>query len=152
MTYKDSPTLIVQTQVHHSLTKIFHDLTSSNAMAHLYLAQSFQPLKKGEIVEWKWPETNTNLQVFIQDLSPEKLISTVWQDTQTTVDYEFYPVSNNTTLLTLKAYGFKEKGIHLYRAMEDKRSVFDNAVKVLRTSGAFRNEKQQTPAYSLINL
>lgn len=149
MNYKKPPQVIRQSLIHWPVDKVFNALTRPEPTPAIWLAESDKPLKEGEIVQWHWKNTETSLQLYIKKVVPNRLVSTLWNDTQTTVNFEFYEVTDTHTLLTFRAYGFKENGMRLYRAMEDKHSLFDIAIKGLK-SYAKQQEKHHCPTFQTV--
>lgn len=131
MNTNDKPTVISQTIIKQPVEKVFQAMYNPKLISTLWFAESFKPMKEGEISEWKWKASNFSLKIWTKKIIPNKLIATVWQDPNTAIDYKFNLISDHNTLITLKAYNFKETGIDLLYAMKDKRSMFNIALKNL---------------------
>jgi uncharacterized protein YndB with AHSA1/START domain len=65
-----------------------------------------------------------SVQVFVKRIIPNKLISTEWGDPATTVDYEFTALTDNTTYVVIKNYGFNLAGDDLIQAIKDNTGGF----------------------------
>lgn len=129
--HNNSPTVIEQTLVKAPLDEVFQILCQPKGARILWRAQASAPLQKNERTSIKWTVSGYSLQIRTAKLIPNKLISTIWQDTFTTLDFEFDALADELTLVTIKAYDFKENGADLFRALTDKRSMLKSALKNL---------------------
>lgn len=132
MNTNNTPTVIVQAIIEKPVKKVFEIMRNTKLTSTCRSIDSITPLKEGEITEWEWNATNYVLNIWTKKIIPHKSIETIWQDTFVSVDYEFNTLADHNTLVTLKAYNFKEKGIDLLYAMKDKRSLFKIALKNLQ--------------------
>lgn len=126
-----SPVIICQKMMKSSAEEIFHIMSNPEFAPLLWFAEVKMHLINKKILEWKWEITDTSTQIIIDKIIPHTLISTTWQDTMTTVDFEFCPITDNRTLVTFKAYGFREIETDLWQVMKDKESMLAIAMSNL---------------------
>src|SRR5688572_7139192 len=67
-----------------------------------------------------------------KQINSNKLISTKWGDPATSVDYEFTTITNETTYVVIKNYGFKEKGNDLIQVIKDTTGGFTTVLDGLK--------------------
>ena len=70
--------------------------------------------------------------VFTKEIIPNKLISIEWSDPVTTVDFEFTPITDDTTYVVITNYGFKETGNDLLAAINDNTGGFTTVLDGLK--------------------
>lgn len=70
--------------------------------------------------------------VLTKKIVANKLISTEWGDPATTVDYEFTTLTDETTYVVIKNYGFKETGNDLIQVIKDSTGGFTTVLDGLK--------------------
>jgi len=131
MQTKISPTVTKQLLIRRPVEEVFQSMMDAKQISRLWLANAHGPLQEGEDYTWMWPELEESLTIRIIKIIPNQLISTLWQDTQLTIDYEFVEVTPETTYVTFTAYNFKEIGENLVRAITAQDSMLRIALHEL---------------------
>ena len=75
---------------------------------------------------------NVSTAVTVKDIVPNKKISTQWGDPATKVDYEFTALTEDTTYVVIKNYGFKETGDDLIQIIKDSTGGFTTVLDGLK--------------------
>jgi len=70
--------------------------------------------------------------VLTKQIVPNKMISTEWGDPSTTVDYEFTALTETTTYVVIKNYGFRQTGNELIQAIKDNTGGFTTVLDGLK--------------------
>ena len=83
-------------------------------------------------MKWEWEMYGVSTNVLTKQIIPNKLISTEWGDPATSVDYEFTTITNETTYVVIKNYGFKEKGNDLIQVIKDTTGGFTTVLDGLK--------------------
>jgi len=83
-------------------------------------------------VKWEWEMYGVSTNVLTKQIIPNQLISTEWGDPATSVDYEFTTITNETTYVVIKNYGFKETGNDLIQVIKDTTGGFTTVLDGLK--------------------
>jgi uncharacterized protein YndB with AHSA1/START domain len=78
----------------------------------------------GKTVIWEWEMYGVSTKVLVKEIIPNKKISTEWGEPATTVDYEFTALSDDTTYVVIKNFGFNLTGDDLIQAIKDNTGGF----------------------------
>ena len=68
----------------------------------------------------------------VKEIVQNKKISIEWGNPSTTVDFEFTEVTQNTTYVIIKHYGFKETGNQLVQVIKDSTGGFTTVLDGLK--------------------
>lgn len=133
MSDKELPIVVVQDFIYKPVDKVYNILTGLTFTTKKNIAGLDNMYEDENRTKWEWDIVHMRLQLSLEKAIPNKLISCVCQDTQTTIDFEFHALTDSITLLTFRAYDFKDSGgICLHHIMENKRNLFDIVVKDLK--------------------
>ena len=75
---------------------------------------------------------NVSTSVLVKDFVPNKKISIEWSEPVTTVDFEFEALSDETTYVVIKNYGFNLEGDELIEAIKDNTGGFTTVLDGLK--------------------
>jgi uncharacterized protein YndB with AHSA1/START domain len=89
-------------------------------------------LKAGETVLWEWEMYQMSIKVFVKEILENQRISIEWGEPATTVDFEFTALSEGTTYVVIKNYGFDLTGEALMRAINDNTGGFTTVLDGLK--------------------
>lgn len=139
MITEPSPSIICQTLIKEPKDKVFQFLRSTKGAEVLWLAESSESLTENSNVLWHWKTTNTSVRIQVEKVIPNTLISIKWMDTGTIMDLICEQITEEDTLITLKAYdfltlktySFQEYKNNLLRALKTQQSMFELALKML---------------------
>jgi uncharacterized protein YndB with AHSA1/START domain len=125
---------IVETQmlIRKSVATVFHAFIDPEITTNFWFTKSTGNLEVGKTVTWTWEMYGVSTQVFVKDIIPNKKISTLWGDPATTVDYEFIALTNDTTYVVIKNYGFKETGNELIQVIKNSTGGFTTVLDGLK--------------------
>ena len=70
--------------------------------------------------------------VLVKEIIPNKRILTEWGDPVTVVDYEFTALTDDTTYVVIKNYGFNLTGDDLIQAIKDNTGGFTTVLDGLK--------------------
>jgi uncharacterized protein YndB with AHSA1/START domain len=72
------------------------------------------------------------IDVQVKEIVANRKISIEWGDPATTVDFEFTALTDDTTYVVIKNYGFSETGDDLIRAINDNTGGFTTVLDGLK--------------------
>lgn len=128
----NSPIVEVQMLIRKPVSRVFQAFTDPSITTRFWFTKSSGKLEEGRTVTWEWEMYNASTNVFIKKLITNKLISTEWGEPATTVDYEFMPLTEDTTYVIIKNYGFIETGDDLIQAIKDNTGGFTTVLDGLK--------------------
>lgn len=132
MTKKQIPTVETQMLIRKPVSTVFQAFIDPKITANFWFTKSSSQLEIGKTVTWKWEMYGASVNVFVKDIIPNKKISIEWGDPVTTVDFEFTSLTNDTTYVVIKNYGFKETGDDLIQTIKDSTGGFTTVLDGLK--------------------
>lgn len=124
------PTVETQMLIRKPVSTVFQAFVDPKITTHFWFTKSSGPLEAGKTVTWEWEMYGISMPVFVRDLIQNEKISTEWGET--TVDYEFTPLTDDTTYVVIKNYGFKETGDKLIQVIKDRTGGFTTVLDGLK--------------------
>jgi len=113
------PTVETQMLIRKPVAKVFQAFIDPTVTTNFWFTKSSGQLEVGKNVKWEWEMYGFSTNVLTNEIIPNKLISTEWGDPATVVDYEFTAVTDDSTYVVIKNYGFEETGDDLIRKVQD---------------------------------
>ncbi|WP_298654049.1 SRPBCC family protein [uncultured Proteiniphilum sp.] len=125
MTETKIPTVETQMLIRKPVATVFQAFIDPTITTNFWFTKSSGQLEVGKTTTWEWEMYGVSTKVFVKDIIPNKKISIEWDDTPvTTVDFEFTALTDDTTYVVIKNYGFKETGDDLIQAIQDNTGGF----------------------------
>jgi len=75
---------------------------------------------------------NVAVEVEVKEIIDNKLISIIWDDPSTTVDFEFTVLNKESTYVEIKNYGFYQTGDDLIEAIKNNTGGFTTVLDGLK--------------------
>jgi uncharacterized protein YndB with AHSA1/START domain len=132
MTEHITPGVEAQMMIRKPVSTVFQAFIDPTITTQFWFTKSSGQLEAGKSVKWEWEMYGVSTNVLTKEIIPDKLISTVWGDPETNVDYEFTAITDDTTYVVIKNYGFKEKGNELLQAIKDSTGGFTTVLDGLK--------------------
>lgn len=111
---------------------VFQAFIDPAITTHFWFTKSSGPLEAGKTVTWEWEMYGVSTNVLVKEIIPHKFISTEWGNPATTVDYSFTALTDDTTYVVIKNYGFKETGDDLLQVIKDSTGGFTTVLDGLK--------------------
>lgn len=126
--------VIVETQmmIRKPVSVVFNAFIDPAVTTQFWFTKSSGPLEKGKTITWDWEMYGVSAQVQVWDIIPDQLIATEWGDPATKVDYEFTALSEDTTYVVIKNYGYRLSGAELIQAVKDNTGGFTTVLDGLK--------------------
>lgn len=118
------PTVETQMQIRKPVSQVFQAFIDPAITTNFWFTKSSGKLETGKTVKWEWEMYNVSSEVQVKEIIPNKKISIEWGDPTTTVDFEFRALTDETTYVVIKNYGFKETGDDLIQSIKDNTGGF----------------------------
>jgi uncharacterized protein YndB with AHSA1/START domain len=120
----NNPTVEAQMLIRKPVSQVFQAIIDPTITTNFWFTKSSGQLEVGKTVEWEWEMYGFSIKVLTKEIIPNKLISTQWGDPATTVDYEFTALTDDTTYVVIKNYGFEETGDKLFQVVQNNTGGF----------------------------
>lgn len=130
----NSTHVVVEAQmlIRKPVSQVFQAFIDPAVTTNFWFTRSNGKLEEGKTVKWEWGMYGVSDNVFTKKIIPNKLISTEWGDPATTVDYEFTALTDETTYVIIRNYGFKETGDDLIQTIKDNTAGFTTVLDGLK--------------------
>ena len=112
--------------------KVFEAFIDPAITTNFWFTKSSGKLEPGKTVKWEWEMYHVSTSVLVKEIVPNKKISIEWSEPVTTVDFEFEALSENTTYVVIKNYGFNLEGDELIAAIKDNTGGFTTVLDGLK--------------------
>lgn len=106
------------------VSQVFQAFIDPTITTNFWFTKSSGKLEIGKTVKWEWEMYGVSSDVRVKEIIPDKKILIEWDDPATTVDFEFTALTEETTYVVIKNYGFKETGDDLIQAIKDNTGSF----------------------------
>ena len=125
---------IVETQmlIRKPVEEVFNAFIDPAITTKFWFTKSSGKLEVGKAVTWEWEMYGVFTKVLTKQIVPNKMISTEWGDHSTTIDYEFTALTETTTYVVIKNYGFRQTGNELIQAIKDNTGGFTTVLDGLK--------------------
>lgn len=132
MSQEKNPVVEVQMKIRKPVSEVFQAFIDPEITANFWFTKSSGKLEVGKTVTWEWEMYAISTSVLTKEIQKDKLISTEWGSPATTVDYIFQSLSDGSTYLTIKNYGFDLEGEELISAIKDNTGGFTTVIDGLK--------------------
>jgi uncharacterized protein YndB with AHSA1/START domain len=121
---KNIPTVETQMLIRKPVSTVFQAFIDPTITTHFWFTKSSGQLEVGKTITWTWEMYDVKIKVLPKEIILNKNISIEWGDPATKVDFIFTPVTDDTTYVVIKNYGFKEIGNELIQTINDNTGGF----------------------------
>ena len=108
------------------VSEVFKSFIDPELTKNFWFTKGSSKLAIGETVTWEWEMYNFSSIIFVKDILADKKIIIEWFTTEppTTVEFDFKTLSDGSTFVTIKHYGFNATGDDLFEVIKDSTSGF----------------------------
>jgi len=124
----------VETQmlIRKPVSLVFQAFIDPAITTNFWFTKSSGQLETGKTITWEWEMYGISTNVSVKEIDPNQKIVIEWGKPATTVSFEFNPLSENTTYVVIKNYGFKEAGDDLIAVIKDSTGGFTTVLDGLK--------------------
>ena len=125
---------MVETQmmIRKPVSIVFQAFIDPAITTNFWFTKSSGQLEAGKAVTWTWEMYGVSTNVVTKEIIPNKAISIEWGNPATSVDFVFTPLTDDTTYVVIKNYGFKETGDELIQVIKDSTGGFTTVLDGLK--------------------
>lgn len=129
---KSIPTVETQMLIRKPVATVFQAFIDPAITTKFWFTKSSGPLEVDKTITWEWEMYNVSSDIMVKEIIPNKKISIEWDDPATTVDFEFIALTNKTTYVVIKNYGFSQIGDDLIQVIKDSTGGFTTVLDSLK--------------------
>ena len=115
-----------QMLIRKPVSEVFQAFIDPELTKHFWFTKGSDKLEVGKIITWEWEIYNFSTSVLAKEILLNKKISIEWFTTElpTTVDFDFKTLTDGSTFVTIKHYGFDKTGDELLEVIKDSTGGF----------------------------
>jgi len=121
-----------QMQIRRPAAEVFDAFIDPSITTNFWFTKSTGKLEAGKAVTWEWEMYNVSTKVVVKEIQKNKKIIIDWGEPATTVDFDFKSLSDGSTYVFIKHYGFSQTGDDLIAAIRDSTGGFTTVVDGLK--------------------
>ena len=116
------PTVETQMLIRNPISIVFQSFIDPAITTKFWFTKSSGQLEVGKTVTWEWEMYNVSSGIQVKEIIPNKKITIEWDDPTTTVDFEFTALTDNSTYVVIKNYGFSQTGDDLIEIIKNNKA------------------------------
>ena len=132
MAEKKSPAVEVQMLIRKPVSTVFQAFIDPKITSNFWFTKSSGQLETDKTITWEWEMYGVSTDVVVKSIDPNREIIIEWGNPATTVRFEFNPLSDDTTYVVIKNYGFQQTGSDLIAAIKDNTGGFTTVLDGLK--------------------
>ena len=115
-----------QMLIRKPVSEVFQAFIDPELTKHFWFTKGSDKLEVGKTVTWEWEMYNFSTKVVAKEIAANQKIAIEWftSEQPTNVDFEFKTLSDGTTFVSIKHYGFDKTGDELLEAIKDSTEGF----------------------------
>ena len=126
------PTVETQMLIRKPISIVFQAFIDPAITTKFWFTKSSGQLEVGKTVTWEWEMYNVSSGIQVKEFIPNKKITIEWDDPTTTVDFEFTALTDNSTYVVIKNYGFSQTGDDLIEIIKNNTGGFTTVLDGLK--------------------
>lgn len=126
------PTVEAQMLIRRPAKDVFEAFIDPSITTNFWFTHSSDKLDVGKTITWEWEMYGASTNVLVKEIVQDQKISIEWGDPATTVDFEFNTLTNDTTYVVIKNYGFNLTGDKLIQEIKDNTGGFTTVLDGLK--------------------
>jgi uncharacterized protein YndB with AHSA1/START domain len=126
MEFKNSPVAKAEMQIRRSVAEVFEAFVDPAITSRFWFTKGSARLEVGKTVQWDWEMYKFSVQVKVKEIETNKRIVVDWSayDSPTTIEWNFKPLPDNTTFVSVTNYGFVGEGDAIIKQATDSTEGF----------------------------
>jgi uncharacterized protein YndB with AHSA1/START domain len=128
MTSINGPIVETQMMIRKPAKEVFQAFIDPAITNQFWFSKGSDKLQQGKVVTWEWEMYGVSAKVLVKEIVPNRKIIIEWGEPATTVEFHFESLSEISTYLIIKNYGFKQTGDELIAMIKDTTGGFTTVV------------------------
>jgi uncharacterized protein YndB with AHSA1/START domain len=115
-----------QMLIRKPVSEVFQAFIDPEVTKHFWFTKGSDKLEVGKTVIWEWEMYNFSSKVVVKKIVVNQNIVIEWftSEKPTTVDFDFKTLSDGSTFVSIKHYGFDKTGDELLETIKDSTGGF----------------------------
>ena|SRR6185437_7800650 len=126
------PMVETQMLIRKPVKLVFQAFIDPEITTNFWFTKSSGKLEPDKTIIWNWEMYGVSTNVLVKEIIQNERIVTEWGNPATKVDYEFIPVTKDSTYVIIKNYGFNETGDKLIQIIKDSTGGFTTVLDGLK--------------------
>ncbi|MDR6564361.1 MULTISPECIES: SRPBCC family protein [unclassified Arcicella] len=126
------PTVETQMMIRKPVSVVFQAFIDPAITTNFWFTKSSGKLEAGKTITWEWEMYGVSVAVLVKEIIPNTKIAVDWGEPATSIDYEFLALSDETTYVVIKNYGFKQTGDDLIEVIKDSTGGFTTVLDSMK--------------------
>lgn len=124
-----------QMRIRKPVSEVFQAFIDPEMTKYFWFTKGSDKLEVGKTVTWEWEMYNFSTQVVAKEIIANQKITVDWftSEKPTTIDFCFKSLSDDTTYVSIKHYGFDVTGDELLLAIKNSTEGFAFVLAGLKT-------------------
>lgn len=114
------------------VSEVFQAFVDPTITTKFWFTKSSGRLEAGKTITWEWEMYNVSGDVQVKEIVPNRKITIEWDNPPTTVDFEFTALTEGTTYVVIRNYGFGQTGDGLIEAINNNTGGFTTVLDGLK--------------------
>lgn len=127
-----TPAVETQMLIRKPVKEVFEAFIDPGITKNFWFTKSSGKLETGKTITWEWEMYNVSTAVLVKKIIENEKISIEWDEPPTTVDFNFKPLNDNATYVSIRNYGFHQQGIDLINVIKDSTGGFTTVLDGLK--------------------
>lgn len=132
MTNKNKIGVEAQMLIRKPVAMVFEAFIDPELTKNFWFTKSSGKLETGKSITWEWEMYKVSVNANVKEIVPNKSIAITWGEPATNVDFEFDALSDDTTYVVIRNYGFDLEGDELVKAINDNTGGFTTVLDGLK--------------------
>lgn len=128
----NTPTVEAQMLIRKPITMVFQAFIDPRITTKFWFTKSSGQLEEEKTIKWEWEMYGVSDEIKVKQIIPNQKISIEWDDPATTVDFEVTALTEDTTYVIIKNYGFSQTGNDLIEAIKNNTGGFTTVLDGLK--------------------
>jgi uncharacterized protein YndB with AHSA1/START domain len=126
MIFEKKPVAKAQMLIHKPVSEVFESFIDPAVTTHFWFTHSSGRLEPGKQVQWTWDMYHFSTQVLVKQIEINQRILIEWSayGQPTIVEWLFIPLTDQSTLVTIKNEGFSGTGDEMVQQAIDSTEGF----------------------------
>lgn len=111
---------------------VFDAFINPAITTNFWFTKSSGKLEQGKTVTWEWEMYAASANVSVKEITPYKKIIVNWGEPATNIEFLFDALTDDTTYVIIKSYGFQQQGKELIEVIKDNTGGFTTVLDGLK--------------------
>lgn len=118
--------------IRRPVSAVFEAFIDPAITSRFWFTKSSGRLETGKTIIWEWEMYAASATLSVKEIIINKKISIEWGSPATQVEFEFQELTNNTTYVLIRNWGFRQTGDALIEAVKDNTGGFTTVLDGLK--------------------